>query len=651
MLKKSCLFASKKIKDMFAIRNLLILFIILTVSGNVVSGSISPGEEEKPDPVTGVPVFLSPAEASAYLDSLLKKDNLWRDKEDTLKLYLRRMVDHYNKPFDSVRAGLRGYPFEVIEIFPTHIIHHDTLPLRWLDQVQFFVDTVPLEKDPFITQKTLVFRALEVDTIPLPADTLFLQMELIVDSLLQVRDTIIEQRIDHAFLEAKNIRIHQLLDETVSPPLLPPDSRKSVHFLPDSTHIVISDSTHVLMGTEDSPFYIVSHESMPDSIQSAVSALLSYTWERDSILIYFHDTHGRKTPFWLTAGEDPLYRYWVKNAENDSISLWIGNPSKHEISLALEEDVFIERLRIQPIDDVPIVSLSPDQSLARIRPLDEIPIYWDHGISTSLTFNQNYLSNWARGGESSLSGLFNINARATYHNKESAVRWTSSGRLRYGTTRTREHGSRTTTDIIEINSQYNKKIWEKIDFSSVLYMKSQVAKGFNFPNDSVPVSKFLNPGAITLGVGLEFEPFEDTKLNFSALSYRNTFVLDTLEINQTTHGIEPGKRSRQELGGQLLVKNSFRIFNGLTVDNSVRLFSNYIRKPQNVDVDWELSLQQEINWFFTVSFNFHLIYDDDVRFPVLDDQGEPVTLPDGSIKQSAKAQINQFLGITVALRF
>ncbi|TVR43273.1 MAG: DUF3078 domain-containing protein [Bacteroidia bacterium] len=638
-------------KDMFFIRNLLILFIILTFSGNVVHGSISPGEEENPDPVTGVPVFLSPAEASAYLDSLVKKDNLWRDKDDTLKLYLRRIVDHYKKPFDTVRTGLTGYPFQLIEIFPAQIIHHDTLPLRWLDQRQFFVDTVPLEKDPFITQKTLVFRALDAEFIPFRADTLYPQMDLIIDSLLQVRDTITEMRIDYAFLEAKNIRIHRLQRDSILPPVLAPDSRKSVRFMADSTHIVISDTTHVLMGAEDSPFYIVSHESMPDSIQSAVSALLSYTWERDSILIYFHDTQGRKTPFWLTADEDPLYRYWVKNAENDSISLWIGNPSKYNISMALEEDVFIERLRIQTVEDLPIVSVSPDISLARMRPLDEIPVYWDHGISTSLTFNQNYLSNWARGGESSLSGLFNLSARATYHDKASAVKWTNNARLRYGTTRTKEHGARTTTDIIEINSQYNKKIWDNIDFSSVVYMKSQVAKGYNFPNDSVPVSKFLNPGAITLGAGLEFEPFKDTKLNFSALSYRNTFVLDTTNINQTTHGIEPGKRARQELGGQLLVKNSFSIFNGLTVDNSVRLFSNYVRKPQNVDIDWELSLEQEINWYFTVRFNFHLIYDDDVRFPVLDDQGEPVTLPDGSIKQSAKAQINQFLGITVALRF
>ena len=83
---------------------------------------------------------------------------------------------------------------------------------------------------------------------------------------------------------------------------------------------------------------------MPDSLRSAVGTLLAYTGNRDSILLYLEDIHGRKTPFWITTGKNDLYRYWLKNAANDSITVWMGNPSKHELTMILEEDVNVKRL-------------------------------------------------------------------------------------------------------------------------------------------------------------------------------------------------------------------------------------------------------------------------------------------------------------------
>jgi hypothetical protein len=191
---------------------------------------------------------------------------------------------------------------------------------------------------------------------------------------------------------------------------------------------------------------------------------------------------------------------------------------------------------------------------------------------------------------------------------------------------------------------------EKFDFSALLYMKSQVAKGYKYPNDSVVVSRFLNPGAFTIGIGGEYKPWKTTRITFTPLSYRNTFVLDTANINQTLHGIEADMRSRQEFGGQLLIRNNMTILEGLEMTNSARLFSSYLNKPQNIDVDWEFSLEKKINWYFTVRLNLHLIYDDDVRFPVLDVDGKPLLWPDGRARTAAKMQLNQFLGLTLSFK-
>ncbi len=178
-----------------------------------------------------------------------------------------------------------------------------------------------------------------------------------------------------------------------------------------------------------------------------------------------------------------------------------------------------------------------------------------------------------------------------------------------------------------------------------------MAKGYNYPNDSVVVSKFLNPGTFTVGLGVEYKPFKNTSFNFSLLSYKNTFVLDTANIDQTLHGIASDKRIRQEMGGQILIKNKISILSDLEISNSIRLFSGYLNKPQNIDVDWEINFKQKINWYFTIILNLHMIYDDDIRFPALDEDDQPILNPDGSTKKIPLMQFKQFLGLSFLFSF
>jgi hypothetical protein len=127
-------------------------------------------------------------------------------------------------------------------------------------------------------------------------------------------------------------------------------------------------------------------------------------------------------------------------------------------------------------------------------------------------------------------------------------------------------------------------------------------------------------------------------------------VLDTTNINQTAHGVEADKRARQEMGGQMVIRNTTTIWDGFEVKNSIRLFSSYLDEPKNIDVDWEMNVEMQINWYFSIKFNLHLIYDDDVLFPLLDDSGEPVLLPDGEPRKVPKTQFNQFLWLTASFR-
>ncbi len=643
---------------------------------------------------------MSPEEASAYLRELMKHDSLWRPEGEPMRISLERLLYQYSEPFDSARNRLARFPYDSVEIRQIAFIRNDTLPVKWLNDTTLVIDTTTLERDPFITRTRVVERTVDTtltdttwaerqpdyidrmidsllhgpDTtshaqdIPGPtSDTLENAQDSIPDSYhttatgeryalqrrdttLLTRDTVPETIIDTLLLESAGLDFYRVTGMQLQPERTA-EGVRTYRLAPDSASMLVPDTSLALVADTASPFYRVPGRQLPDSLQMAVNRLLDYTFTRDSIPLYIHDANGGKTAFWLSARERALHRYWVKNNANDSVTIWMGNPSKYDVTLMLEDDVTISRIRKVVVDHIPISRVVPKLELAETTKLEEIPVYWSYDFSTSLAFNQTYLANWAKGGENSLSTMLDIKGEAKYTNKEAETEWTNNARLKYGSIITEEHGLRTNTDMLEFNSQYNKVIREKIDFSTVFYMKNQLARGYNYPNDSVVVSKFLNPTTFTLGVGVEYKPFKKTMLNFSPLSYKNTFVLDTAGIDQTNHGIDADKKARQEMGGQLLIKNKISVWDGLNISNSLRLFSNYFDNPQNIDVDWEMSLDKRINWYFSVSLNLHLIYDDNIRFPVMDDNGDPVLLPDGSKKKVPKMQFKEFVGLTFAFKF
>jgi hypothetical protein len=630
-------------------RQKLLYFLLLTVL------FLSPPmayavNEPREEPLDSIPsIQFTPASASQYLLRLVEKENLWKPAGIPVKQSVSRLVDHFNEPFDSVRSRLERFNYDDVKATRTYITRNDTLPLKWLGRNMFIIDTVALEKEPFITLRTVTL--INIDPDVLNNEAMTPSVEEILRNMMRRGDTITETIIDTRYLESKGIKTHLVSGENIVPPVLPAGSAKTLKFLPDSTKLILSETKRIIVANRESPFYILPSERMTDSLRFAVTTIINHTQSRDSILVNLRNIDGRKTSMWLSDRESDYYRFWVKNEANDSITLWVGNPARNELTLILEDNVTVERREKRRVDDIAITTAVPVRTIARLKPLQEIPVYWKTGLESSFMLNQTYFSNWARGGDNSLSTMLDIRALARYNNTAEKTHWTTTGRMRYGSIVTEANGFRTNMDMMEFNSQYNKVMKGKVDFSSSLYFKTQMAKGYNYSKDPpLVVSKFLNPGTFTVGVGVEYKPYQRTRINFSPLSYRNTFVLDTATINQKLHGIDLDKRMRQEMGGQLVINSTNKILETLTMNNAVRLFSGYLEKPQNVDVDWEISFDKQINWFFLIKLNLHVIYDDDIRIPVLNNEGKPVLMPDGTPKRVAKTQFKQFMGLTMSFK-
>jgi hypothetical protein len=99
------------------------------------------------------------------------------------------------------------------------------------------------------------------------------------------------------------------------------------------------------------------------------------------------------------------------------------------------------------------------------------------------------------------------------------------------------------------------------------------------------------------------------------------------------------------LGAFLNVKYRRPVLPNVTVQSRLDLFSNYLRNPQNIDVNWETLINFKVNRFISASISTILIYDDDILVPI-DTDGDDIM--DGRGK---RVQFKETLGIGLTYKF
>jgi len=423
--------------------------------------------------------------------------------------------------------------------------------------------------------------------------------------------------------------------------------------------VIIDTLNEVTSSYSQFPFKYFNHPFQSDSIKAAVISILNYLDGRDSTVISLTGLGRSVTPIMMNSKSEKVMRYWLKNEFSDSVTIWLGNPARNTIGLYLEKGVNFRRpvrqghyanakINIKPLDNTKLLGI---QNIALKSQ------FWKYHTETSFILNQASLSNWVRGGENSVSTALDVTGYANYNNKALKLSSNNFARLKFGYLKSGKNDIRKNLDLLETNSKLNHKAFGKFDFSAILLFKTQLARGYNYTQNtnthdtSILVSKFMNPAILTIGFGLDYKPNKNTSLNFSPFSYKGTFVTDTAHIDQTLYGIPKNRKSLNEPGVSFMITNVFKPIETVTIVNRLQLFTNYIHNPQNIDVDWEMIATATLNWFTDVRFNTHLIFDDDTKTDELYKNGQPVLRPDGTRKRTARIQFKEMLGFSVFFRF
>ena len=256
---------------------------------------------------------------------------------------------------------------------------------------------------------------------------------------------------------------------------------------------------------------------------------------------------------------------------------------------------------------------------------DELPQGWSHKGNFGLNFGQSSFTNWAAGGQNTINGqgIFNYEI----HYLKDNFKWdnTLNTALGYSYFDFKKKPIKT-DDKIEFTSLATLKATEHLNYGVELAFRSQFAYGFNYEEDSTNyISHFLAPAYITLGLGVEWVPNPHFSLYFSPITGRVTIVNDDKLAEEGAFGVNELDKNdpvvhtdfdkvRYEFGARAVAKFQYPLAKNIDFNSKLELFSNYLKDPQYIDVDWQNMLVLKVNDWLNCNLSTHLIYDRDIPF-------------------------------------
>ncbi len=286
---------------------------------------------------------------------------------------------------------------------------------------------------------------------------------------------------------------------------------------------------------------------------------------------------------------------------------------------------------------------------------------WKYTGSTSLSFSQNSLSNWAEGGENSLAGTAYVVLNATKSTTHLLVDHQLN--LAYGIMQLEGKKLRKTDDKLELFSSFGIKSSGSWQYTSQINFKTQFSDGFKYPDDSTVISTFMAPGYLTASIGIQYKKWEDFTLFLSPASGKFTFVLDQTLANQGAFGvtkatldtagkiIQEGRNIKPEFGININARFKKELFKNVNVDSRLQLYNNYLDENQknrwNIDLNFETMINFQINKFLSSTIRFQVIYDHNIMIPRYDTSNDIKT----KIGEGPGTQIKQSLGIGLSYKF
>ncbi len=275
----------------------------------------------------------------------------------------------------------------------------------------------------------------------------------------------------------------------------------------------------------------------------------------------------------------------------------------------------------------------------------EKPKYWGTSLMTNIKFGQTSLTNWAAGGDNTVTLAAYIDGNANY--KKGDLFWNNRLQLDYGFVYASSKPILQKSDdriYFESKFGYKNENWKKFFFSANFDFKSQFTKGFDYPTPTAPdggklddldpkdqialwkaarnlKSNFLSPAYTNLALGIDVQPSNWLSLNIAPLT--GGFVIVTDDALRQTYGMELKKdvdktyyrSARFEFGAQLKADVAVKVNDNFSYTSQLVLFGDYLSKFKSYRVNWDNRFDWKLAKYFSLTFTTNMIYDSQVMIP------------------------------------
>ncbi|MBY5958794.1 DUF3078 domain-containing protein [Membranicola marinus] len=268
---------------------------------------------------------------------------------------------------------------------------------------------------------------------------------------------------------------------------------------------------------------------------------------------------------------------------------------------------------------------------------EEKKSYWSYSNIGNLYLAQIAYSDYWKG-----SGYNNINVwgdfdwKAKYKKEKS--NFTYNFNVQYGLMKRDEQEWTKNRDKLEMSGNYSQQFSNKMFLSALISMRTFLSNSYKFNKQGMKQhlnGRFFSPLTIDIGSGLNLKTLESNdpekkkkntnKLDiyYTPINSKITIAPDSILAAQYLPEKFRAKGYRMELGSLIKVVGKFQLMKNVTLTSKADFFTNHLDDFGNFDVNLESQIRMKVNKSISVNILGNLVYDEDILFDILDEDGEP----------------------------
>lgn len=249
-------------------------------------------------------------------------------------------------------------------------------------------------------------------------------------------------------------------------------------------------------------------------------------------------------------------------------------------------------------------------SYAQEQPVQDSTKAWSIVGQNTLMLNQSAFSNWVAGGANNIGWQAGVNYNMTYEKDKDL--WENLIILGYGVNNTQGVGNRKTQDVINLSTNYGRKLSGSWYASVGAGLISQFAPGYEDGNnpEASKISNFMSPGYVNLGAGFTYKPSDNFTMTLRPANARFTFVLDKDLQWAGNYGLKnDGDSMLFQFGFLGTAQYKVKLMENITLQNNASVFSNYLDHPERLVLSYSGILNMKVNKYISTNVTLDLLYD------------------------------------------